>query len=146
MCNLHINQPPYPIDYDRYEKNCKRCYTVILKVLSNETIIAIANFSFYRHFKLSNRAFEYHDIHCRFVTIISDGSKAFSGSQDKSFRVWDLDTSSYLKQDRSRGHSDDVIDVAVAQDGSKSVSACKDGTLKIWKCATGEECFTMRGI
>ena len=60
--------------------------------------------------------------------------------------MWDLETSSYLKQDRSPGHLDNVIDVAVTQDGSKSVSACRDGILKIWKCATGEECFTMRGI
>ncbi len=79
------------------------------------------------------------------MTIISDGSKALSGSHDKSFIVWDLNSSAYLKQDRSRGHLKDVTDIAVTRDGSRCVSASKDGTLKIWNCETAEECFTLRG-
>ncbi len=75
-----------------------------------------------------------------------DGSKALSGSQDKSFRVWDLNTSAYLKQDESRGHSEDVMDITMSRDGSRCVSSSMDGTLKIWKCETAEECFTLRGI
>ena len=80
------------------------------------------------------------------MAIMSDGSKALSGSQDESFRVWDLDTSAYLKQDGSRGHLEDVIDIAMTRDGSRCVSSSMDGTLKIWKCASAEECFTLRGI
>jgi WD40 repeat protein len=80
------------------------------------------------------------------VTIIADGSKALSGSQDKTFRVWDLNTSAYLKpQDRSRGHSEGVIDIAVARDGSSCVSSSMDGTFKIWNCKTAQECFTLKG-
>ena len=81
----------------------------------------------------------------RCVTITSDGSKALSGSEDKSFRVWDLDPSAYLKQGMSRGHPEDVIDIAVTNDGSRCVSSSMDGTFKIWKCETAEECFTLRG-
>ena len=84
-------------------------------------------------------------IRFRCVTIISDGSKALSGSQDKSFRVWDLDTSAYLKQERSRGHPEDIIDITVTNDGSRCVSSSMDGTFKIWKCETAEECFTLKG-
>ena len=84
--------------------------------------------------------------HFRSVKILPDGTKALSGCQDKSFRVWDLDTSAYLKQDGSRGHSEDVMDIAVTTDGSRCVSSSMDGTLKIWKCDTAEECFTLRGI
>ena len=81
----------------------------------------------------------------RCVTITSDGSKALSASEDSSFRVWDLDTSAYLKQGRSRGHAEDVIDIAMTSDGSRCVSSSMDGTFKIWKCQTAEECFTLRG-
>ena len=84
-------------------------------------------------------------LHFRCVTIISDGSKALSGSDDKSFRVWDLNFSAYFKQDRSRGHLKDVTDIAVTRDGSRCVSASRDRTLKIWNCATAEECFTLTG-
>ena len=81
------------------------------------------------------------------MSVTSDGSKAFSGSSDGSFRVWDLDTSEHLKQDGSRGHSKTVIDIAVAHDGSRCVSASSDNTFKVWKCESAEEgCFTLRGI
>ena len=79
------------------------------------------------------------------MTFAPDGCKALSGSQDKSFRVWDLDTSAYRKQDRSRGHSEGVIDIAVSRDGSRCVSGSMDGTFKIWKCETSKECFTLKG-
>ena len=85
-------------------------------------------------------------LHFRCVTITSDGSKALSGSYDESLRVWDLNSSAYLKQDRSRGHLECVTDIAVTRDGSRCVSASRDGSLKIWNCETAEECFTLRGI
>jgi WD40 repeat protein len=83
-------------------------------------------------------------LHSRCVAIVSDGSKALSGSQDGSFKVWDLDTSPHLKQ--KRGHLKCVTDIAVTRDGSRCVSASMDGTFKIWQCETAEECFTLKGI
>ena len=59
--------------------------------------------------------------------------------------MWDLNSSAYLKQDRSRGHLGGVTDIAVTRDGSRCVSASHDGIFKIWNCATAEECFTLRG-
>ena len=86
-------------------------------------------------------------MHFSSLSITSDGFKAFSGSADGSFRVWDLGTSAHLKQDRSRGHSKSVIDIAVTHDGSRCVSASLDDTFKVWKCESAEEgCFTLRGI
>jgi WD40 repeat protein len=79
------------------------------------------------------------------VTIIAEGCKALSASQDKSFRVWDLNTSAYKKQDRLCGHLQGVIDIAVSRDGSRCVSGSMDGTFKIWKCENAEECFTLAG-
>ena len=79
------------------------------------------------------------------MTIISDGSKALSGSDDRSCRVWDLNSSAYLKQVWSRGHLRYITDIAVTRDGSRCVSASTDGSLKIWNCETVEECFTLRG-
>ena len=79
------------------------------------------------------------------MSINSDGSRALSGSQDKSFRVWDLDTSAYTKRERLRGHTDDVIDIAMTSDGSRCVSSSKDGTVKIWECETAKERYALRG-
>ena len=84
-------------------------------------------------------------LHFRCVTIISDMLKALSGSADATFRVWDLNSSAYLKQDRLRSHLTDVTDIAVTRDGSRCVSASRDGSLKIWNCETAEECFTSTG-
>lgn len=67
-----------------------------------------------------------------------------SGSQDKSFRVWDLEAN--LKEERSRGHSQDVIRIAVTLDGSFCVSASMDGNFKIWDCENGKELFTLKGL
>ena len=84
-------------------------------------------------------------MHFRCVSVVSDGSKALSGSKDKTFRVWDLNTDLHTKQDKSSGHDGDVIDIAVARDASRCVSSSTDGTFKVWDCVTAEECFTFRG-
>ena len=84
-------------------------------------------------------------VHFRSVTVIDDGSKALSGSKDGTFRVWNLDTSANMKQDRLRGHSKKVHDIAVTSDGSRCVSTSWDGTFKVWNCHTGKECFTLTG-
>lgn len=127
-------------------------------VSSIKTSVALKNQGFFHTaFTVCQRCLNKHWIHSaihhswssqhfRSVKILPDGTKALSGCQDKSFRVWDLDTSAYLKQDGSRGHSEDVMDIAVTNDGSRCVSSSMDGTLKIWKCDTAEECFNLRGI
>jgi WD40 repeat protein len=84
-------------------------------------------------------------LHFSSVTVIDDGSKALSGSEDGTFRVWNLGTSAHMEQDRLRGHSKQVSDIAVTSDGSRCVSASRDGTFKVWNCHTGKECFTLTG-
>ena len=54
-----LNQPQCLVDYDRYEKNRKRNYTVILKDLSSEAIITMANFSLHKHFNINGYLYTY---------------------------------------------------------------------------------------
>ena len=51
----------------------------------------------------------------------------------------------YLTQDRTRDHSEDVIEIAVSRNGARCVSGSMDGTFKIWKCDVAEEYFTLTG-
>ena len=81
----------------------------------------------------------------RSVLIISNGRKALSGSQDKTFCMWDLDTNKH-NDNSFRGHCEDVIDIAVTKDGLKCVSSSMDGTIKIWKCIEAKELYTLRGV
>ena len=64
-----LNQPQYLVVYDRYEKSCKRNYTVILKDLSNEAIITMENFSLHKHIKDGYYTVAIHNDHQRLSQI-----------------------------------------------------------------------------
>ena len=75
---------------------------------------------------------------------------AVSASFDCTLKVWDLTSCSELKT--LRGHSDDVLAVAIpsdsfanAPDGLKVISASSDKTLKLWDLASGTELLTFTG-
>ena len=61
LYNLHVKPTSISRRLRLVWKNCERCYTVISKDLSDETIITIANFSFHKHFKIVSC--EWHNWH-----------------------------------------------------------------------------------
>ena len=66
------------------------------------------------------------------LAILNDG-RLVSGSEDKSIRLWDLETTS------SRvftGHEDGVLSLTILADG-QIASASKDRTIRIWDPASG---------
>ncbi|HVR30787.1 MAG TPA: NACHT domain-containing protein [Thermoanaerobaculia bacterium] len=69
------------------------------------------------------------------VAVTADGRRAVSGSEDKTLRVWDLETGG------SRallGHTDSVLAVSVTPDGRQAVSGSGDNTVRLWDLETGE--------
>ena len=80
------------------------------------------------------------------MTIVSDGSRAVSGSLDGSVRVWRVATSPNIEQERSSGYFANINDIAFSRDGCRCVSAYEDDTFKVWKCETTEQCITVRGM
>ncbi len=71
------------------------------------------------------------------VAVTPDGRRAVSASEDRTLKVWDLETGQELRT--LEGHGARVIGVAVTPDGRRVVSASWDNTLKVWDLETGQE-------
>jgi WD40 repeat protein len=71
------------------------------------------------------------------VALTPDGSRAVTGSNDKTVRVWDLATGT--EQAVLTGHTGEVLAVAVTQDGSRAVTGSDDRTVRVWDLETGTE-------
>jgi WD40 repeat protein len=72
-----------------------------------------------------------------------DGTRAVSGSNDKTLKVWDLTTGGLLRT--LEGHADWVRAVAMSGDGRRAVSGSTDTTLKVWDPTTGGLLRTLEG-
>jgi WD40 repeat protein len=77
------------------------------------------------------------------VAVSPDGRRAVSASNDKTLKVWDLETGHELRT--LEGHSHWVMGVVVSPDGRRAVSASYDETLKVWDLETGRELRTLQG-
>jgi WD40 repeat protein len=84
-----------------------------------------------------------HEGGVRAVAVTPDGRRAVSGSEDKTLKVWDLETGEELRT--LRGHEAWVQAVALSPDGRRAVSGSEDRTLKVWDLEMGEELATLRG-
>ncbi len=73
----------------------------------------------------------------RSLALTPDGSKAISGSDDHTLKIWDLRRG---KLERTIiGHSDAIRAVAVLAGGERAISASDDHTLRIWDISTGSQ-------
>ncbi|BAZ29595.1 serine/threonine protein kinase with WD-40 repeats [Cylindrospermum sp. NIES-4074] len=77
------------------------------------------------------------------VAISPDGKTFVSGSDDKTIKIWNLQTGE-LKSTLT-GHSNSVYSVAISPDGKTFVSGSGDKTIKIWNLQTGELKSTLTG-
>ena len=64
------------------------------------------------------------------VCVSADGSRLFSGSADKTIKVWDMATGACVQT--LQGHTRLVYSVCVSADGSRLFSGSKDKTIKVW--------------
>jgi WD40 repeat protein len=78
-----------------------------------------------------------HTARVRSLALTPDGTKAISGSDDHTLKIWDLRRG---KLERTIiGHSDAIRAVAVLPDGERAISASDDHTLRIWNISTGSQ-------
>jgi WD40 repeat protein len=83
-----------------------------------------------------SRTFVGHTHNVYSVAATPDGTKAVSGSDDKTVRIWNIATGKCLGT--FEGHTNLVLSVAVTPDGAKAISGSVDKTLRIWNIATGK--------
>lgn len=77
------------------------------------------------------------------VVLSSDGKTLVSGSEDRTIKIWNLDTRQLIRT--LSAHSDTVRSVALSSDGQIIASGSGDNTIKLWNLNTGEQIQTLSG-
>ncbi|MDB9475593.1 TIR domain-containing protein, partial [Dolichospermum circinale] len=70
------------------------------------------------------------------VSVSPDGRTLASGSQDKTIKLWNLDTGKEIRT--LSGHSNFVYSVSFSPDGRTLASGGGDNTIKLWNLDTGK--------
>ncbi|MGH8650719.1 MAG: TIR domain-containing protein, partial [Gammaproteobacteria bacterium] len=89
------------------------------------------------------RTLEGHADSVRALALTPDGKRAVSGGDDRTLRVWDLESGRELRT--LEGHSGWVRALALTPDGKRAVSGSDDHTLKVWDLESGRELRTLEG-
>jgi WD40 repeat protein len=90
------------------------------------------------------RKFTGHTAAVRHIAVSKDGKRMLSGSQDKTMRLWDLQTGKEIRQ--FKGHTGWVWSCAWSPDNKTAVSAGSlDKTLRLWDVDTGNEIRKFEG-
>jgi WD40 repeat protein len=77
------------------------------------------------------------------VSITPDGRRAVSASEDKTLRVWDLQSGQCIQT--LEGHTDSVTSVSITPNGRRAVSGSDDRTLRVWDLQSGRCLQTIQG-
>jgi len=84
-----------------------------------------------------------HSSYVNYLVISPDGQTLFSGSADKTIKIWDLATGKPIRT--LTGHSSSVNYLAISPDGKTLFSGSADKTIKIWNLTTGQLIHTLTG-
>ncbi|MGK7876517.1 MAG: toll/interleukin-1 receptor domain-containing protein [Xenococcaceae cyanobacterium] len=77
------------------------------------------------------------------VSLSPDGKTLASGSEDKTIKLWDLETGKEIHT--LQGHDGRVFSVSFSPDGKTLATGSKDKTIKLWNLETGREIRTLQG-
>ena len=73
-----------------------------------------------------------------------DGKRLFSGSEDNTIKVWDLESG---QRDFHSARAYCTASPAwLERDGKRLFSGSKDNTIKVWDLESGKEILTLAGI
>jgi WD40 repeat protein len=77
------------------------------------------------------------------MSLSSDGKTIYSGSFDKTIRVWNLENGECVQT--LAGHSAAVSCVSLSSDGKTMYSGSFDNTIQVWNLDNGECVQTLAG-
>jgi WD40 repeat protein len=77
------------------------------------------------------------------VAFSPDGKRIATGSEDRTARVWDVQTGKLAAT--FQGHTDRVESVAFSPDGQRLLTASYDDTARVWDVQTGQELLALKG-
>ncbi len=113
------------------------------KLLLGSAIFLVLGFALYKYWTSQQPAtLMGHAGEVNTVAISPDGKKIVSGSDDKTLRIWDLNSQKLLRT--LTGHTDWVYALALSADGQTIVSGSKDKTIKLWQLS-GQQIRTLTG-
>ncbi len=84
-----------------------------------------------------------HNAAIKAVTYSKDGKYLFTGSRDKTIKLWEIATGRELRS--FYGHGSTINDLAVSPDGRHILSSSADKTAKLWDIKTGDLLQTFVG-
>jgi len=77
-----------------------------------------------------------HTDYVRSLAFSPDGTSLVSGSDDKTIKLWDVQTGGVVKT--FHGHTDWVLSVSISADCTTIASGSEDKTIRLWNNQTGE--------
>jgi DNA-binding beta-propeller fold protein YncE len=77
------------------------------------------------------------------VAVSPDRTWAASASQDKTVKIWDLETGQC--RETLKGHTDKVRSVAITPDGKRILSGSFDKSVRVWDSGSGREVAKLEG-
>ncbi|MCA2859822.1 MULTISPECIES: hypothetical protein [unclassified Microcystis] len=93
--------------------------------------------------KSERNRLEGHDNSVLSVNFSPDGKTLVSGSDDKTIKLWNVETGQEIRT--LKGHDSSVWSVNFSPDGKTLVSGSWDKTIKLWNVETGQEIRTLKG-
>jgi WD40 repeat protein len=94
------------------------------------------------HIYTEVRRFEGHTAKVTCIAFSPDGKRALSGSEDKTLRLWEVQSGKELRRFEAGGRSDAI---AISPDGHMALSGGIDGFVRLWDMESGKEIRRFKG-